>query len=74
MTANLNEFGIFFLLGLDFQSPTWTSRLTSEFSEITRASRVLLIPINRPLNIKENTQALGMIKGCFKKGVLSSFL
>jgi hypothetical protein len=33
--------------------------VTSDFSRISRDSRVLLIPINRPPNIKENTQALG---------------
>jgi hypothetical protein len=49
----MDEFGIFFLLGLDFQSPTWTRRLTSKFFEITRASRILLIPIYKALNIEE---------------------
>jgi len=41
------------LLELDFQSPTWTMRLSSNFSGIPRASRVLLIHINRPLNIED---------------------
>jgi hypothetical protein len=53
MTANVDEFKIFFLLGLDFQSPTWTRRLAFEFFEINRAFRILLIPINRLPNIEE---------------------
>jgi hypothetical protein len=59
MTANLDKFGIFFLLGLDFQSPTWTRRLTSEFCEITMASRVLLVLINRHLTIEERHTSFG---------------
>jgi hypothetical protein len=53
MTASVDEFKIFFLLGLDFQSPTWTRRLAFEFFEINRAFRILLIPINRLPNIEE---------------------
>jgi hypothetical protein len=51
-TAILAEFGILFLLGLKFQSPTWTRRLKSNFSGIPRASRTCVPPINRPLSFK----------------------
>jgi hypothetical protein len=49
----MDEFGIIFLHGLDFQSPTSTKRLTSDFSRIFRACRALLTSINRSLNIKD---------------------
>jgi hypothetical protein len=42
-----------FLLGLNFQSLTWTMRLSSDFSWIPRAFRSFLISIYRPLNIEE---------------------
>jgi hypothetical protein len=42
-----------FHLGFGFESPTRTKRLTYIFLRVSRASRVLLIPINRPLNIEE---------------------
>jgi hypothetical protein len=53
MTTNLDEFEIIFLIGLDFQSSTRTRKLTYDFPKISRTSRVLLIPINKPLNIEE---------------------
>jgi hypothetical protein len=34
---------------IGFFFPTWTKRLGSNFSRLPRASRTLLIPINRPL-------------------------
>jgi hypothetical protein len=37
-------------LRLSFQSPTWTRRLTYYFPRFSRASGVLLIPINWPIN------------------------
>jgi len=48
-----SEFGILFLLGLSFQSPTQTRRLNSDFSRNSRASRVCFLSINRPLNLKK---------------------
>jgi len=49
---------IFFHLGKRCHSPTWTRRIISVFSRIPRASRVLLIPINKPLNIEEKHTSL----------------
>lgn len=37
----------------ELSSPTWTKKLIFDFSEISRAYRVLIIPINRSLNIEE---------------------
>jgi hypothetical protein len=53
----MDEFRIFFIIGLDFQSLTHTKRLTSEFFSILRAFRVFLILINRHLNIEERHTA-----------------
>jgi hypothetical protein len=60
-TANLNEFGILFLLGLNFQSPTQTRRLTSDFSRNSRAYRIFFLPINRPLSLKKRGEARNQI-------------
>jgi hypothetical protein len=54
---------ILFLIELDFQSSTWTRKLTSDFARISRASRILLISINRPLNIEEKNTSFGKDQG-----------
>jgi hypothetical protein len=48
---------ILFHLELGFQSLTWTRRLTYDLPRFFRASRILLIPINTPLNIEERYTA-----------------
>jgi hypothetical protein len=73
-TKNLNEFEILFLLGLDFQSPIWTLRLTSNFSRFSRASRVLLISINRPLNIEDKHTSFGNDQRLLQEGFSLVFL
>jgi hypothetical protein len=51
--TNLDEFGVLFLLGLCFESPTQTRRLTSDFTRNSRACRICFLPINRPLRLKK---------------------
>jgi hypothetical protein len=54
----LDGFGILFLLGLCFESPTQTRRLTSDFSRNSRASKICFLPINRPLRLKRKGEKL----------------
>jgi hypothetical protein len=64
----MDEFGIFFLLGLDFQSLTWTRRLTPNFLGICRTSRVLLIPMKWPINIENKHTSFGKDQRLHQEG------